>query len=66
MARLETQGLLGDKIVELTVGTAAAAGVKSGDTIESQESQDIGRVMAQSGQVVKSVSALAESLRETA
>jgi phospholipid/cholesterol/gamma-HCH transport system substrate-binding protein len=66
VARLETQGLLGDKIVELSVGTIAAAGVKSGDTIESQESQDIGRVMAQSGQVIKSVSALAESLRETA
>jgi len=66
VARLETQGLLGDKIVELSVGTTAAAGVKSGDTIESQESQDIGRVMAQSGQVIKSVSALAESLRETA
>jgi phospholipid/cholesterol/gamma-HCH transport system substrate-binding protein len=66
VARLETQGLLGDKIVELSVGTAAAPGVKSGDTIASQESQDIGRVMAQSGQVIKSVSALAESLRETA
>ena len=66
VARLETQGLLGDKIVELTVGTTATAAVKSGDTIESQESQDIGRVMAQGGQVIKSVSALAESLRETA
>ena len=66
VARIETQGLLGDKIVELSVGTAAAAAVKSGDIIDSQESQDIGRVMAQSGQVVKSVSALAESLRETA
>ena len=66
VARLETQGLLGDKIVELTVGSPAAPGVKSGDTIDSQESQDIGRVMAQSGQVIKSVSALAESLRETA
>jgi len=66
VARLETQGLLGDKIVELSVGTVAAAAVKSGDIIDSQESQDIGRVMAQSGQVVKSVSALAESLRETA
>jgi phospholipid/cholesterol/gamma-HCH transport system substrate-binding protein len=66
MARIETQGLLGDKIIELSVGTQGAAAVKPGDVIESQESQDIGRVMAQSGQVVKSVSALADSLRETA
>jgi phospholipid/cholesterol/gamma-HCH transport system substrate-binding protein len=66
VARIETQGLLGDKIIELSVGTVAAAAVKAGDTIDSQESQDIGRVMAQSGQVIKSVTALAESLRETA
>ena len=66
VARIETQGLLGDKIIELSVGTVAAEAVKAGDTIASQESQDIGRVMAQSGQVIKSVSALAESLRETA
>ena len=66
IARIDTQGLLGDKIIELSVGTQAAAAVKPGDVIESQESQDIGRVMAQSGQVIKSVSALADSLRETA
>jgi phospholipid/cholesterol/gamma-HCH transport system substrate-binding protein len=66
VARIETQGLLGDKIIELSVGTVAAAAVKAGDTIDSQEPQDIGRVMAQSGQVIKSVSVLAESLRETA
>jgi phospholipid/cholesterol/gamma-HCH transport system substrate-binding protein len=66
VARIETQGLLGDKIIELSVGTVAGAAVRAGETIDSQESQDIGRVMAQSGQVIKSVSALADSLRETA
>jgi phospholipid/cholesterol/gamma-HCH transport system substrate-binding protein len=30
VARIETQGLLGDKIIELSVGTVAAAAVKAG------------------------------------
>ena len=51
VARIETQGLLGDKIIELSVGTAAAAAVKAGDTIASRSPQDISRVMGQSGQV---------------
>jgi len=65
-ARIETQGLLGDKIVEITVGTAAAPPVAPDDLIASREPFDIGRVMNESAQVVKSVSALADSLRDTA
>jgi len=65
-ARIETQGLLGDKIVEITVGTAAAPPVAPDDLIASREPFDIGRVMNESAQVVKSVSALADSLRHTA
>ena len=65
-ARIETQGLLGDKIIEITVGTAAAPPVAPEDLIASREPFDIGRVMNESAQVVKSVSALADSLRDTA
>ena len=66
VARIETQGLLGDKIIEITVGTTRATPVQPGDIIASTDPFDIGRVMNQSAQVVKSVSALADSLRETA
>ncbi|HEX9818150.1 MAG TPA: MlaD family protein [Methylomirabilota bacterium] len=66
VARIETQGLLGDKIIEITVGTAAAPAVAPNDFIASREPFDIGRVMNESAQVVKSVSALADSLRDTA
>ena len=66
VARIETQGLLGDKIVEITVGTVKAPPVSPGDVLASTDPFDIGRVMNESAQVVKSVSALADSLRETA
>jgi phospholipid/cholesterol/gamma-HCH transport system substrate-binding protein len=66
VARIETQGLLGDKLIEISVGTAKAPPVQANDLIASTDPFDIGRVMNESAQVVKSVSALAESLRETA
>jgi phospholipid/cholesterol/gamma-HCH transport system substrate-binding protein len=65
-ARIETQGLLGDKIIEITVGTAEAPPARAGDALAARDPFDIGRVMDQSAQVVKDVSALAAGLRETA
>ena len=65
MARIETQGLLGDKIVEITVGTAPAPPVRPGEVIAAREPVDIGQVMSESAQVVKSVAVLTDSLRKT-
>jgi phospholipid/cholesterol/gamma-HCH transport system substrate-binding protein len=66
VARIETQGLLGDRIVEITVGTTNAPAVGPNDTIASRDPFDINRVMGESAQVVKSIGTLADSLRETA
>jgi phospholipid/cholesterol/gamma-HCH transport system substrate-binding protein len=66
VARIETQGLLGDRIVEITVGTTQAPGVKAGDVIAAREPFDITRVMSESAQTVQSVSALVDSLRQSA
>jgi len=66
VARIETQGLLGDRIVEITVGTTAAPGVKAHDLIASRDPFDITKVVSEGAQTVKSVSALADSLRQTA
>ena len=66
VARIETQGLLGDRIVEISVGTAAAPPVRPHDLLASTDPFDIGRMMSESAQVVKSVGTLADSLRETA
>ncbi len=66
LARIETQGLLGDRIVEITVGTAGAAVVQPGETIPARDPTDITEVLSGGAQTVQNVSALAESLRQTA
>lgn len=64
VARIETQGLLGDKIVEITIGSAGAPPIKPGDVIASKDPADLGQVVSQGAQTVKDVAALASSLRE--
>ena len=66
VARIETQGLLGDRIVEITVGTAKTAPVEPGGVLAARDPVDIGQVVNESAEIVKSVGALAESLRQTA
>lgn len=66
VARIETQGLLGDRIVELTVGTADAPPTKDGDVIVARDPADFSKIVSQGAETVKSVAALAESLRAMA
>jgi phospholipid/cholesterol/gamma-HCH transport system substrate-binding protein len=66
VARIDTQGLLGDKIIEITVGSAGAPPVRAAEVLDSREPFDISRVMDESAHVVKNVGTLADSLRETA
>jgi phospholipid/cholesterol/gamma-HCH transport system substrate-binding protein len=66
VARIETQGLLGDRIIEITVGTAGAPAVQPNEMLGARDPFDINRVMGESAQVVKSIGTLADSLRETA
>ncbi len=65
-ARIETQGLLGDKIIELTVGTARMPPVQPGEVVEAQDPVDIGQVISQGAETVRNVTALTETLRQTA
>ena len=66
VARIETQGLLGDRIVELTVGTADAPPTKDGDVIVARDPTDFTKIVSQGADTVKNVAALAESLKSTA
>lgn len=66
VARIETQGLLGDKIVEVSIGTGSAPPIGPGEVIASKDPADLGQVVSQGAQTVKDVAALATSLRETA
>ena len=65
-ARIQTQGLLGDRIVEITVGTAQAPTVAAGETLRSRDPVDITNVIGEGAGVVRSVAALAESFRQVA
>lgn len=66
VARIETQGLLGDRLVEIAGGTTGAPAAQPGDRIGARDPVDLTQVVGESAQAVRSVAALAESLRQTA
>lgn len=66
VARIETQGLLGDKIVEITVGTTAAPPLAPGDVLATRDPSDLSRAIAEGAATAKDVAALAAALRITA
>src|SRR2546422_7365681 len=66
IARIETQGLLGDKVVEVTVGTAAAPPLQPGDVLLAREPTDFARVLTQGADTARDAAALVAALRKTA
>ena len=65
-ARIATQGLLGDKIVEITVGTADAPAVQPGEVVATREPFELADAVSQSAETIRGITALAEALRKTA
>ena len=65
VARIETQGLLGDKIVEITVGTAAAAALQPSEVLAAREPTDVARVISEGADAARNVAALVVALRQT-
>ncbi len=65
-ARIATQGLLGDKIVEITVGTADAPPVQPGEVVATREPFELADAVSQSAETIRGITALAEALRKTA
>jgi len=66
VARIDTQGLLGDKIIEITVGTADAPVVAAGDVLAARDPVDLGQVLTRGTETVKNVAALTENLGKMA
>jgi phospholipid/cholesterol/gamma-HCH transport system substrate-binding protein len=66
VARIETQGLLGDKVVEITVGTPAVPALHAGEVLAARDPADIGRVISESAGTAKDVAVLAAELRKSA
>lgn len=63
-AFLRTQGLLGDKFVDIQPGTPGAAILQSGDTIESGESIDMDMMIARVGAAMDNATAVVQNLQE--
>ncbi len=66
IARIDTQGLLGDKVVEVTVGTAGAPALKPGEVLAARDPADLARVLTQGADAASDVGALVAALRKTA
>jgi phospholipid/cholesterol/gamma-HCH transport system substrate-binding protein len=66
VARIATQGLLGDKIIEITVGSPDTPALRTGEAIPTRDPFEIGDALAQGADTIKSVTALAEALRAMA
>ena len=65
-ARIATQGLLGDKIVDITAGSADAPPLPPGATLVSQDSEEMSQMFAQGASTLRAVSELVTTLRAAA
>ena len=66
VARIETQGLLGDRIVEITVGDTTASPLAPGEVLVSRDPADFSRIISSGAETAKNIAELATALRETA
>jgi phospholipid/cholesterol/gamma-HCH transport system substrate-binding protein len=64
VAQIGTIGLLGDKYVELTMGTDAAAALRDGDELGTVSPIDVNMVMSTGAQALESVERLATNMNE--
>lgn len=65
-ARIATQGLLGDKIIDITPGSLDAPPLGPGATLASQDPQEMSRMFAEGAGTLRAVSELVSTLRAAA
>ena len=64
-ARIVTQGLLGDKLVEITIGSGDAPPLKPGDTIATRNPFEMQEMFSAGAETLGQVNQLAVTLRKT-
>lgn len=62
-AQIVTQGLLGDKLIEIAQGTPATAALKPGDVIKTRDPVEVGRIFSAGAGMVTTVNRLADQLQ---
>jgi phospholipid/cholesterol/gamma-HCH transport system substrate-binding protein len=65
-AHIATQGLLGDKIVEISLGSTAAPALQPGETVASREPFEMQQMFKAGVETLQTVKELAASLKGTA
>jgi phospholipid/cholesterol/gamma-HCH transport system substrate-binding protein len=65
-AKISTQGLLGDKIVEISLGSPSAPALGPGETLVSKESFEMQQMFKAGVETMQTVRELASSLKTTA
>lgn len=63
IARTDSEGLFGDKFVDVSLGTLSQAAVNDGDMLPSDEGVDIAAALASTGEIIDNVNASTESIR---
>jgi phospholipid/cholesterol/gamma-HCH transport system substrate-binding protein len=61
-ARIVTQGLLGDKLVEISIGSATSPTLQPGQHLTSREPFEMSQVIADAGEVLTSIKRFANTL----
>src|SRR3990172_6926276 len=62
-ARIVTQGLLGDKLVEITMGMPDSRPLEPGSTLQSREPFEVGRMFAEGTDALSAINTLVLSLQ---
>lgn len=65
VARIETQGLLGDKLVEISLGSPAAPALRPGESIATREPVEYSRMAGEGAEFLKNVAGLSTTLKTT-
>jgi phospholipid/cholesterol/gamma-HCH transport system substrate-binding protein len=65
LARIATVGLLGDQIVEISIGSAGSPMLADGGELATQAPVDLNAMLAEGGRALESIRALAARLDET-
>ena len=63
VAAVQTEGLLGDKFIDISIGSLSKPQVQNGDMISSDEGVDIAAALASTGEIIDNVNASTESIR---
>lgn len=66
VARIDSQGLLGDKIVEISIGTPDSPEIEPGGEITTVPPADIGQMMAQAGEILEKIKVVADDAAQMA